>query len=84
MDRGTWQATVHGVTEWDPTEVTEHARTHSEAQIYYNLFNHSLFVGHLGCHQFSRSPIILQIWEEGRKKARVKSKKRINPPHYII
>ena len=26
MDRGTWQAMVHGVTESDTTQVTEHAR----------------------------------------------------------
>ena len=26
MDRGDWWATVHGVTELDMTEVTEHAR----------------------------------------------------------
>ena len=25
MDRGTWWATVHGVTELDTTEATEHA-----------------------------------------------------------
>ena len=30
MDRGAWRATVHGDhTEWDTTEVTEHACTHS-------------------------------------------------------
>ena len=27
MDRGAWQATVHGVTESDTTEVTDHAHT---------------------------------------------------------
>ena len=26
MDRGVWQAIVHGITESDRTEVTEHAR----------------------------------------------------------
>ena len=26
IDRGAWRATVHGVTELDMTEVTEHAR----------------------------------------------------------
>ena len=25
MDRGTWQATVHGVAELDTTEATQHA-----------------------------------------------------------
>ena len=27
MDRGDWQATVHGVTESDTTDVTDHAHT---------------------------------------------------------
>ena len=31
-DRGAWQATVHGVTESDTTEATEHARMHSHTQ----------------------------------------------------
>ena len=26
MNRGVWWATVHGVTEWDTAEVTEHAK----------------------------------------------------------
>ena len=28
VDRGTWQATVHGVVESDMIEATEHAHTH--------------------------------------------------------
>ena len=28
MDRGPWQAIVHGVTESDPTEATEHSTHH--------------------------------------------------------
>ena len=27
MDRGAWQATVHGISELDTTEVTEHSTT---------------------------------------------------------
>ena len=27
MDRGDWQATVHGVAEWDTTEATQHTCT---------------------------------------------------------
>ena len=30
MDRGDWQATVHGVAESDTTEVTEHAHMKME------------------------------------------------------
>ena len=29
MDRGAWSATVHGVTELDTTEETEHAHMHA-------------------------------------------------------
>ena len=29
MDRGAWQAIVHGVEESDMTEANEHAHTHS-------------------------------------------------------
>ena len=29
MDRGAWRATVHGVTESDPTEATTNAHTHT-------------------------------------------------------
>ena len=29
MDRGAWSATVHGVTELDITEETEHAHMHA-------------------------------------------------------
>ena len=28
LDRGTWWGAVHGVTESDTTEVTQHARMH--------------------------------------------------------
>ena len=29
LDRGSWQATVHGLEESDMTEVTEHSRMHA-------------------------------------------------------
>ena len=29
MDRGAWEATVHGVAEVDMTEVTKHTCTHT-------------------------------------------------------
>ena len=29
MDRGAWQATVHGVMEWDRTEVTRNTHIHN-------------------------------------------------------
>ena len=34
MDRGSWQATVHGVEEAD-TEVTEHAHVNTYALIFF-------------------------------------------------
>ena len=36
MDRGTWQTIVHGVTESNTTEVTEHSHTPSKTQCYIN------------------------------------------------
>ena len=33
MDRGAWWATVHGVTESDATEVTQHAHVHVGAHL---------------------------------------------------
>ena len=33
MDRGVWQATVHGVAELDTTEATQHAHSHIEADL---------------------------------------------------
>ena len=36
MDREAWQTGVHGVTEQNTTEVTEHSHTPSKTQCYVN------------------------------------------------
>ena len=41
MDRGVWQATVHGVTKLDMTEATEHTRTYDKG--YKTVCLYSLF-----------------------------------------
>ena len=48
MDRGVWQATVHGVTKLDMTEATEHTRTYDKGYktvCLYSLFAVCLLLG---------------------------------------
>ena len=44
MDRGAWRATVHGVTELDMTELTEHSVVKAMGQVKIIL--------RVGCHEY--------------------------------
>ena len=41
MDRGTWRATVHGVSELDTTEATWNACTETNDKIRLNIVHYS-------------------------------------------
>ena len=59
-DRGTWQATVHRITESEMTEVIERASTHSTYTCIYNAHEH--LIVHLNVYPQRRLWLWILFW----------------------